>query len=241
MRRISFLAILALLATGIVSADPSTARIPLADGFDYPVGIPDAENYYVYRGYRAHGHLGDDWNGNGGGNTDLRDPVHSIAHGRVVLARDVRKGWGNCVIIRHAYRSPASGKVEYVDSLYAHLDFISVREGQQIKRGDQVGGIGTNRGMYTAHLHLELRKNLAIGMNRMQFARDDSNYLSPRHFIAKHRKLADGGKRVSVPIDTFEYEHRYASPSKIRKTESTESTDRAEGGPRFLLNRLLGE
>lgn len=237
MRRISFLAILALLATGIVSADPSTARIRLADGFDYPVGIPDAEGYYVYRGYRSNGHLGDDWNGKGGGNTDLRDPVHSIAHGLVVLARDVRKGWGNCVIVRHAYRNPASGKVEYLDSLYAHLDFVSVREGQQISRGDQVGGIGTNRGMYTAHLHLELRKNLSIGMNRMQFARNDSNYLSPRHFIAKHRKLTDGGQRVRAPVNTFEYEHRYATPSQVRKSKSNQP---AESGPRLLFDRLLG-
>jgi len=229
MLRLTFVAVLALLASGIVSADSPSKRVRLADGFDFPVGPPDAENYYVYRGYRAGGHLGDDWNGDGGGNTDIGDPVYTIAHGVVVLARDVRKGWGNCVIVRHAYLNPRTRKVEYLDSLYAHLDFVSVKEGQVVSRGDQLGGIGTNRGMYTAHLHLELRTNIALGMNRMQFARDNSNYLSPRHFIAKHRKLAGGNKSVGIPVDTFAYPHNYAPPSKFRKGSTNDEVEASPG------------
>ena len=41
----------------------------LADGFDLPVGKPDGEGYYKARGYRPNGHLGEDWNGKGGGDT----------------------------------------------------------------------------------------------------------------------------------------------------------------------------
>jgi len=216
MLRIAFWVLLGLIATNFVAAKPGAARVRLADGFDFPVGKPDAQGYYIYRGFRPNGHLGDDWNGNGGGNSDLKDPVYAMGHGLVVLSRDVRKGWGNCVIVRHAYNDPKTRKVQYIDSLYAHLDFISVKEGQQVTKGQLVGGIGTNRGMYDAHLHLEVRKNIAIGMNRMQFARDFSNYHDPKAFITAHRKLADGGKIVAVPTNTFAYDQNFAGPSATR-------------------------
>ncbi|MFM8719156.1 MAG: peptidoglycan DD-metalloendopeptidase family protein, partial [Chthoniobacterales bacterium] len=119
-----------------------------ADGFDMPVGKPDAEGYYRSRGLIVGRHMGDDWNGSGGGNTDLGAPVYNTAHGLVVYARDARMGWGKLVIVRHAYWQGA--KWNYVDSLYAHLHQIFVREGQQLKRGQLLGTIGTNRGMYTA-------------------------------------------------------------------------------------------
>jgi len=46
----------------------------LADAFDYPVGKPDAKQYYNAQPFGKNYHLGDDWNGKGGGNTDLGDP-----------------------------------------------------------------------------------------------------------------------------------------------------------------------
>ncbi|NOY00904.1 MAG: M23 family metallopeptidase, partial [Verrucomicrobia bacterium] len=69
----------------------------LADGFDYPVGKPNATGYYKARGFYPNGHLGEDWNGRGGGNTDQGDPVYSIAHGVVVYSADFRSGWGNVI------------------------------------------------------------------------------------------------------------------------------------------------
>lgn len=189
-----------LLVLGVAEAG-RTAVVPLADGFDFPVGPPDAEGYYNYRGFRPNGHLGDDWNGLGGGNTDLGDPVHAIGHGVVVMARDARKGWGNVVIVRHAFQE--DGKLRVVDSFYAHLDSITAREGQIVRKGQQVGTIGTNRGMYIAHLHLEVRKNLHIGINRSQFTRGFENYHDPTRFISARRKLPGGGRRARIPVETF--------------------------------------
>ena len=187
------------------------ARTRIADGFDIPVGPPDGEGYYKARGYRVGGHQGEDWNGLGGGNTDLGDPVYSTAHGLVVFARDARMGWGNVVIVRHIYIE--KGKTRSVDSLYAHLDRISVREGQQVKRGQLVGTIGTNRGMYPAHLHFEMRKNLSIGINQSAFRRDFSNYYSPSDFILTRRKLPGAGRSALVAINTFKNHREFAEPS----------------------------
>jgi hypothetical protein len=80
---------------------------------------------------------------------------------------------------------------------------MPVETAQLVKRLQQVGTIGNNRGMYDAHLHFEIRKNLQIGMHRSSFARDFSNYWDPTTFIVARPTLASGGRLVSVPINTF--------------------------------------
>src|SRR5439155_6248567 len=96
----------------------------LADGFDFPVGKPDAQGYYKARGFRSHGHLGEDWDGIRGGDTDLGDPICSIGDGLVVFARDCHMGWGNVIIVRHSYRE--NGVVKNIDALYGHLNKMLV-------------------------------------------------------------------------------------------------------------------
>jgi hypothetical protein len=179
-----------------------TIRCLLADGFDFPVGKPDAAGYYKFRGFWPNGHLGEDWNGKGGGDSDLGDPIYSIGRGVVILSEDVKVGWGNCVIVRHAYRDN-TGKIDMVDSLYAHLNERKVSVNQVVERGQLVGTMGGNNGMYAVHLHLEIRKNLQIGMNRSQFARDYSNYHSPTTFINANRQLQASFQKVDVPVKNF--------------------------------------
>lgn len=201
MRFASFLLLCAFAWVPFTRAGYSV-KVPLADGFDQAVGKPDAHGYYIFRGYWPNGHQGEDWNGNGGGDTDLGDPVYAIADGVVVFSDDYKRRWGNVVIVRHAFRDK-SGNTTYVDSLYGHLDKRQARMYQVVKRGQQIGTIGSCHGIYAAHLHLEIRKNLRIGMNRSSFAQDYSNYYSPRVFIAEHRNLGGRGEMVSVPVDTF--------------------------------------
>lgn len=182
------------------------ARTNLADGFDYPVGKPNAAGYYKARGLRLRSpqHFGEDWNGRGGGDTDLGDPVYSIADGIVTFAYDVRAGWGNVAIVRHAYRDPASGQVKYCDALYGHLQRMGVRVGQQVKRGEQIGTIGSNRGMYAAHLHFEIRHNITIGMQRRSVPATMEHWADPTLFINKHRRLNREFRPVAVPTGTYE-------------------------------------
>ncbi len=198
-------AALCLLVLGALShwlCSAETARCYLAEGFDYPVGKPNAVGYYKARGFWPNGHLGEDWNGGSGGDSDEGDPIYAMGNGIVVFSDDVRVGWGNCVIIRHVYRE-ATGKIEMVDSLSGHLLERKVKVGQLVEKGQLIGLMGGNNGMYPVHLHFEVRKNLNIGMNRSQFARDYSNYYSPTAFIEAHRHLSADSKRYEIPINTF--------------------------------------
>ena len=183
-----------------------TAFIRLADGFDFPVGKPEAQGYYKARGFRSHGHLGEDWDGVGGGDTDLGDPIYSIGDGVVVFARDCHMGWGNVVIVRHVFRE--GGQTQNIDSLYGHLQKILVRPGQKVHRGDQIATLGNAHGLYDAHLHLEIRKNIEIGMSRAKFAQDYSNYYDPSQFILSHRHLQGGGRSYQVAMNTFAHDAR---------------------------------
>jgi len=216
LRKYAFWLLLGCLAAGLVGAPATqTARTRLADGFDQPVGKPDADDYYTSRGFRAGYHMGEDWNGDKGGNTDLGKPVYSTANGLVVLARDMRMGWGNLVIIRHTFLEDTQMKT--VDSVYAHLDKVTVRENQQVVRGQQVGTIGTAHGMYPAHLHFEIRKNIYIGYNQRSFGKDYTNYYAPGAFIATRRKLPGGGRSALVAINTFNAEGKGGPPADDSK------------------------
>lgn len=195
---------------------------PLANGFDYPVGKPDAAGYYKARGFYPNGHLGEDWNGTGGGNSDMGDPIYCIGRGVVVLSEDYKRGWGNVVIVRHAFRD-TDGAVRVVDSLYGHLKERKVKLYQMVERGQLLGTMGNNRGMYYAHLHFEIRKNLKIGMNRSKFKRDYSSYHSPTPFIKARRKLSAGFRRYPVPINTFAaYDPEAASRRSSSQSTKTE-------------------
>ena len=110
-----------------------------------------------------------------------------LIHGTIVFAKDVKKGWGKVVISRHVYRDE-NGERQVIDALYGHLDRIDVKEGDRVRRGQPIGTIGRGpHGMYQAHQHFEIRKNLEIGLNRADFARNFSNYHAPRAFLDAHR------------------------------------------------------
>ncbi|MBD2210788.1 M23 family metallopeptidase [Calothrix sp. FACHB-156] len=92
-------------------------------------------------------------------------PVEAIAPGVVAFARE-QGSYGKLVIINH------SGGLQ---SRYAHLDSIKVTAGQQVKKGDVLGTVGTT-GQPAAkqpHLHFEVRSSSSLGWT----AQDPKAYL----------------------------------------------------------------
>ena len=62
----------------------------------------------------------------------------------------MKTGYGNRIEINHGYG--------YVTK-YAHLQEIVVRKGQQIKRGQLIGYVGSSGGSTAPHVHYEIIKN----------------------------------------------------------------------------------
>jgi murein DD-endopeptidase MepM/ murein hydrolase activator NlpD len=229
--------LLVLVARPFDLAAQAFTTTRLADGFDYPVGKPNGDGYYIFRGFSQNGHLGEDWNGNGGGDTDEGDPVYAIAHGVVVFSEDYMRGWGNVVIIRHAYRE-SNGQIAFVDSLYGHLKVRSVQLGQQVTRGQVVGTIGCGpHRMYAAHLHFEIRKDLRVGMRRELYPRTYQTYHVPKQFTDARRSLRFEDRLVRVPINTFlktnpnRIETDEVELPEMKSTESSPQTVRPEVPP----------
>jgi septal ring factor EnvC (AmiA/AmiB activator) len=74
-------------------------------------------------------------------------PVRAIAAGQVVFA-DWFRGYGNLIIVDH-------NNGYY--SLYAHLDRIDKRAGDQLKKGTQLGTVGETGSLKGPFLYFELR------------------------------------------------------------------------------------
>lgn len=74
-------------------------------------------------------------------------PVFATAYGKVSEAGR-HSGYGNCVDIDHGYN--------YV-TRYAHLSEILVAPGQEVKRGEMIGKVGSTGKSTGPHLHYEVR------------------------------------------------------------------------------------
>lgn len=86
-------------------------------------------------------------------------PIKAIQDGRVVSAGDTGS-YGLCVVIEDE---------DGYQSRYAHCSAISVRTGQEVKRGDVIAAVGNTGNSTGPHLHLEVTHN--------------GEYLNPYYFV----------------------------------------------------------
>lgn len=76
--------------------------------------------------------------------------VYSTAQGRIVMVTYSKKGYGNKIVIKHAYG---------FETLYAHLGTIKVKKGQWVRKNQLIGTVGNTGRSTGPHLHYEIRKN----------------------------------------------------------------------------------
>lgn len=140
--------------------------LPTVHSWSYPMGSRGGALIYNAQPFGTTKHLGDDLNGIGGQNSDLGDPVYAAGAGRVIYAGFGGPGWGNIVILLHAVapqalpggaEAPLTVPRRFVQTFYAHLEDIHVRDQQMVEPGAVIGSVGTAGGRYLAHLHFEMR------------------------------------------------------------------------------------
>lgn len=95
--------------------------------------------------------------------------IYATGDGKIVTVEWSRRGYGNQIIIDHGYG--------YL-TLYAHMTGFNVKLGQEVKRGDVIGYVGST-GLSTApHLHYEVHLNRKA-VNPINYYFND---LSPEEF-----------------------------------------------------------
>ncbi len=212
----------------------------LADGFSFPFGDGAGGGSYIDSDKKKHDgwyiatataekydlgiHTGEDWNGNGGGNTDLGQPVYATAKGIVLEAKDFGAPWGNVVYMEHHYIE--NGKHLLVYSLYAHLNELLVKKNQIISKRSKIGTIGTGHNTFPAHLHFEMRKPSMkdYEVTYWPSSHDKSkewvleNYFKPSDFVKEHKKCFIPAKEevlmVAVKSDYKMYLYKNGKLSK---------------------------
>lgn len=114
----------------------------------YPTALSSRVRQTSPFGYRFHPikkrvifHEGIDFSGPKG------EPIYATGDGVVESVQHNFFGYGTCVIIDHGFGYKTK---------YAHLSTVDVAQGQKVKRGDKIAGMG-NTGQSTGnHLHYEV-------------------------------------------------------------------------------------
>lgn len=163
------------------------AALPTAVRFDAPMGAERGALTYNAQPFRTTRHLGDDLNGIGGWNSDLGDPVYASGTGRVIYCGVPSEGWGNMVILGHRVpEAPALGTFRVIETVYAHMDTVGVKLGDTVRRGQQIGSVGTANGHYLAHLHFEIRESRSVYPGA-GYSDAPLDRVSPETFLRAHQ------------------------------------------------------
>ncbi len=98
-------------------------------------------------------------------NSEVGDPVISFMEGKVIYADTIDWGFGKHVKIDHG---------THITSVYAHLDTLSVVEGQEVEVGTVLGTRGNTGWSTGPHLHFQINI-YGIPVNPRVFLKDDPN------------------------------------------------------------------
>jgi murein DD-endopeptidase MepM/ murein hydrolase activator NlpD len=167
------------------------ATLPVAVRFDPPLGGERGALTYDAQPFRTTRHMGSDLNGVGGWNSDLGDPVFASGTGKVVYCGVPGEGWGSVVIIAHRVPEPGAPHGWRVyQTMYAHMEKVLARQGDLVKRAQQIGTVGTANGRYFAHLHFEVRRSLSVYPG-VGYADSPLERVSPAEFVRMHQGAPD--------------------------------------------------
>ena len=97
--------------------------------------------------------------------TDKGDPVFVTADG-IVESASYNGDYGNMVVVRHGFG---------LSTRYGHLSAFAAQPGQEMKRGDVIGYVGSTGRSTGAHLHYEILANGQL-LNPLQLLTQPANH-----------------------------------------------------------------
>jgi murein DD-endopeptidase MepM/ murein hydrolase activator NlpD len=137
---------------------------------------------HLYAGFGRH--LGADWN-LGSGSDEAGFTVYAAADGMVTAVRTNVLGWGNIVFIRHDLRAGPH------TSMYAHVEWRAAGAptvGRRVARGEPIAVIGNAGGLYSYHLHFEIRAadntTPGVGYTLSRVTVGPQSQVDPNAFVA---------------------------------------------------------
>lgn len=132
-------------------------------------------------------------------------PVHAAASGLVVVAgsddkasfADMVNFYGKLVVLKH----DIPGLAQPLYTLYAHLLQVSVKVGERVEVGDEIGKVGVGGVAAGTHLHFEVR----LGENLYHATRNPELWLLPHlgedgklHAVLAGRILDAAGEPLAI-------------------------------------------
>lgn len=102
-------------------------------------------------------------------------PIYATANGKIIRVEHKTTGYGKCVVIEHG------GGYQ---TLYGHMSKIEVKVGQEIRKGEQIGRVGSTGTSTAPHVHYEVIKN-GEKINPMPFCLDDLSPQEYKDFVAQ--------------------------------------------------------
>jgi murein DD-endopeptidase MepM/ murein hydrolase activator NlpD len=262
-------------ATGNIFDEYLKTDFPPADGFDFPLGDADGKGGYtdkatakIYSGWSVSVHFGDnysygihpaeDWGGSGPPASDLGQPIHALATGKVAFADFCGRLFGNVVMIDHIFYENAQKKT--IRSVYVHLHEILVRSGELVQRRQVVGTVGQDPDkLFAPHLHLELRWDQSLSptfwpsSNGKDLDWIKRHYTAPSAFINAHRhtSLPDHEANL-ILVDQQSYKMRLyrrgqlqgeydVSFGQSKGPKQTEGDNKTPVGMYFVIQKHRGK
>ncbi len=155
-------------------------------------------------------------------------PIKSIANGRVVKVQIHTSGFGNHVVIEHKNVPDPDrpGKTTTLYSAFNHMDEISVKEGQSVDKGEQIGTSGNTGTSTTPHLHFQIDKASAPWHPYWAFSWSEAQSAGLSFFEAVNAGLGLSNARTHT-IHPLEYveTHLNHDPNEVLTVDENEGDE----------------
>lgn len=111
-------------------------------------------------------------------------PIYATGDGKIIRVEEKATGYGKSVVISHG---------KGYETLYGHMSKIGVKAGQEVKKGQQIGLVGSTGTSTAPHVHYEVIRN-GERIDPLPFCTDG---LSPDEY----KRMVDATKKEGIALE----------------------------------------